>query len=512
MEKFNYPFPLAANSSRHSHYHRFLLGADEAVLAPFPRPSCVGALGPMLAGLAEDVNLPRWRKLYQASIPWVQGFGESHYELGNVAAHRPLPREYGRPHRKYGAYDFVQVADPSLSALALVAGDRRIVERFSALSGDFCARVEAGVCSRTPGPSGSRRTGRMLAGQFAEPNNRWLMPFLHVHSRVLNFTSFPETPRLLDCIDPASLSRAGQRAKGNWAATQAGLLSDLGYRAEVCGETHAYLRVEGVCPRLVAAIEAPRIAVLRILERAIVGERPPSAERLCSELPLSVIAAMSEQLESLLARSLSYYKPAKIEIPSEGPWRSAVREHLSHYCPGSLELLDRTALRAKADIFESAVFPSPRLDLAHCHAPSIEHIEAEAQAPCDPELGAAHPGRDGAEAGVSRRLVFEFTETLGQVNGRIVAFGPRDPLVALRGILSGIDQLVDAADRGQLQQSGRLLSAGLEGREWDGEALEARTGRAGPGHRVALASLEDLFEEASVSRLACEQEIGERSL
>src|SRR5580658_643439 len=188
MEKNTYPFPLAVNSSHHSHYHRFLLGADPAILEPFPKPYCVGALAGQMSSVAGNLNLTRWRKLYHASFPWVAGFGPEHYELGNVPPHRPIPREYGRPLRKFGAYDFVQVADPCVSALALVAGDRRIVERFVALGDDFCARLETGASSLKPGPNGSSATGRMLAGQFAEPNNRWLMPFLHTHARVLNFT------------------------------------------------------------------------------------------------------------------------------------------------------------------------------------------------------------------------------------------------------------------------------------------------------------------------------------
>ena len=67
MDAATYPFPLAAHSSHHSRYHRFLLGADPAILAPFPKPYCLGALadpapapGPNAdpAGLAQAVP---WR-------------------------------------------------------------------------------------------------------------------------------------------------------------------------------------------------------------------------------------------------------------------------------------------------------------------------------------------------------------------------------------------------------------------------------------------------------------------
>ena len=57
MERSTYPFPLAAHSSHHSHYHRFLLGADQAVLDPFPKPYCLGALAGPMRRLAEGLNL-----------------------------------------------------------------------------------------------------------------------------------------------------------------------------------------------------------------------------------------------------------------------------------------------------------------------------------------------------------------------------------------------------------------------------------------------------------------------
>jgi hypothetical protein len=511
MERSTCPFPLAVNSSHHSHYHRFLLGADPSILAPFPKPYCLGGLAAQLGHLAGNLSLQRWRKLYHASFPWVGGFGPTHYDVGNVPPHRPLPREYCRPARRFGAYDFVQVADPSVSALALVAGDRRIIERFVALSDDFCARVEAGACSRRAPPSGDRASGRMLAGQFAEPNNRWLMPFLHVHSRVLNFTSFREAPAALDCVDSVSLARAGHRARQHWITRQSDFLSDLGYRAGVCGDDAPVLRVEGVCPRLIAAIEAPRIAVMRILERAIVGDRPPSLGRLCAELPPEVIAAMAEQLETAIARSVFYHKPAKIEIPSEGPWRGAVREHLGHYCPGSLEQLDRAALRARATPLESPVFPTPQLDLAHCHAPVVASLEAANQLPLDPDLGATRP-QERIHEPAPLWLAREFDRTLREVNERIVSVGAGDPLVSLRGIFPRIDHISEGADPARLRQSELLLGVELDRRERDAAEEAAWERRPVLGHRAGLSSLEDLFQEAAIPRLACEQEIGGHSL
>jgi len=444
--------------------------------------------------LAGDLNLPRWRKLYHGAFPWVPGFGPRHYDLSNVPAHRPLPPEYSRPERRNGAYDFVLCADPAVSALGLVAGDRRVLERFFALGNDFCLRVEDGACAREPGPSGSRSTGRLLAGQFAEPNNRWLMPFLHVHARVLNLTSFREAPAALACIDSGGLARSGQRAQRGWASRQAEVLADLGYRVSIRGEDAAELHVEGVSPKLVAATQAPRIAVLRLLERMILGDHPPSAERLGAELPAPVIAAMAEHVERTLAGAHSLYRPAKVGIPSEGPWRTAVRDCLRSRCPSALLLLDAAAARARAAPYGASLYPTPPLDAAHRHAPSIETGDPLVQSPCDPELSADSPG-EANPAPALPWLVREFEAILAEVNERIARAGPGDPLVALRGLLATIDHLPVGASREQLAQSRALLGVELERRGRDTPEGSPWEARADSPARDRLVPLEQLFDD-----------------
>jgi hypothetical protein len=336
------------------------------------------------------------------------------------------------------------------------------------------------------------------------------MPFLHLHARVLNFTSFEETPARLACIDPAALAREGERARRPWIGAQAEALSDLGYRAAVCGSASPALRVDGVSGRLIAAMEAPRIAVLRLVERMVLGEREASAERFAAELPAPVIAAMAEQLESILARSLSTYKPAKIGIPSEGPWRAAVREHMGRFCPGDLAFLDAAAARARAVPCESAIFPTPPLDPAHVHAPTVEALEAGIQLPEDPELEAGN-ARGPNERTAPPWLVRQFEETLREVNDRLVRVGVDDPLVSLRGLLAGIDHSAQGADPEQLRQSALFLGQELDRRERQ-HANGVEPGWRGAAHRPALASLDDLFEGSAIAQLACEREIGGRSL
>jgi hypothetical protein len=510
MERTTYPFPLAADSSHHSHYHRFMLGVEASVLAPFPKPYCVGALSRELPGLAEGLDLARWRKLYHASIPWRPGFGASHYAVGNVPPHCALPPEYGRPVRRFAAFDFVQIADPSVSALALVAGDRRVLERFVALADGFCSGVERGVRARDAGPSGSRSTGRMLAGQFAEPNNRWLMPFLHVHSRVLNFTSFGEAPGFLCCVDAASLARAGQGEMRRWAGRQAEFLSDLGYRAEVRGDRFPVLRVAGVAEKLLASMEAPRIAVLNILERLILGGGLPEHRGLVAQLPAAAIASMAEQLEALVASSLAYHRPAKVGIPSEGPWRGAVREHLGRQCPDALLALDAAAARARAALFDESLVPAPPVDAAHWHAPRAEALEARQQLPCDPEL-ATTPVAAAPDPRAMGWLAREFEATIAEVNERICRAGPHDPVLSLRSILPELDQSCAGAEPGQVRESRALIGVELDliaRREPAAMRLERAPGIL---PRFPLPSLGDIFERAIVPRMACEQEIGGRS-
>jgi hypothetical protein len=507
MHRSAYPFPLAVNSGHHSQYHRFLLGTDPAVIDPFPKPYCVGALAGFFADLAEGLNLQKWRKLYHGALPWAEGHGREHYALGNVAPHRPLPRSYCRPWRRFGAYDLVQVADPSVSALALVAGDRRVLTRFFALCDDACARIEPAAATRAPGPARSRATSRMLAGQFFEPNNRWLMPFLHAHSRVLNLTSHAEAPARLSCIDSAALAAAAEREGARWVADQAGALSDLGYGVSVEGTAGPRLKVAGVPERLLAAIEAPRIAVLRMLERIICGDRASSSGRLASELPPEVTAAMADRLERALAGPGWHGRPTKIDVPAEGPWRHAVREHLARTSPSALAVLDEAAARAKADIYAADLFPTPPLDPAHSHVPQAESIEALEQAPTDPELGMGAE-RTSAEPARASWLEDEFKAAVGDVHERLARRGPSDPVIRLRDLLARIDALAVGADARQLAHADMFL----------GEEMARRTGNLRDAlpqsrlDRAPLLSVDDLFESARLVRAACEPEIGGRSL
>lgn len=509
MNAPTYPFPLAVNSSHHSSYHRFLLGASSEVLAPFPRPHCLGELAAELSELTDPLTLATWRKLYHASVPWVPGFEPAHYRVGTVPPHRPLPPDYGRPTRKFAAYDLVQIADPSVSALALVAGDRRVLADFLDLNREQCARVEAHTAAYRAGPSGSRVTGRCLLGRFAEPNNRWLMPFLHVHARVLNFTAFREAPREWLCLDPSALALGSRRAAEGGRERQAERLRALGYAAEVPRDPWDGIQVRGVSPTLLATMAAPRTALLRLLERLMGSQGGPERAAHGTEREAAVIAAMADRLESIVAHSLSLYRPPKVALPFEGPWRTAVDGHLRGVCPADLAALHGAAGAARSKRGGDAVegsergaawtaFPVPASDRGHQHRPDPAAFDARDQLGEDCELNEdlSAPGRLPAP---SLWLVRHYEDELAAVRREIAAGVGQRPDARWRRASARLDALTTGPEVADLLAAERDLDAGIgrHARQFPDEIAQA----ARLERRVApaLASLDELFERSRIA-------------
>ena len=394
MAVHSYPFPLPVNSSHHSLYHRFLLGAQPEVLAPLPKPCCTGKLSQQLPAFCENLTLHKWQKLYHGSFPWVSGHPQSAYELTNVAPHRPLPSDYARPERTFGAFDFVHLADPSVSALALIAGDLRVVRGFIDISQSLCSQIERSVATAGSSRSQPATTGRGLFGHFLEPSNRWLMPCLHAHSRLLNFTSHASSPRRLHPIDHDELARVGKRAKAQWLSSQAALLTSLGYDAGLREERPRGLWVEGVDARIVATIDAPRLAILRMLGsligpdpwRGLIDPNTPSTKPL--------LACMMDHLERSVRESVSYYRPPKLPLPMEGPWRESVCRHLQDHCPVDFARLRATAAKAQGHsvLGDQAQDTAVRIiaaaadDPCHAHVVGVESHDAAPQRPGDADL------------------------------------------------------------------------------------------------------------------------------
>jgi len=499
------PFPLAVNSSHHSSYHRFLLGAPASVLAPFPRPECGGALAAELQHLAADLTLAKWRKLYHGALPWARGFGEEHYRPEHVPAHRPLPAEYARPVRKFAAYDLVQIADPALSALALVAGDRRVLAHFVDLNRDFCRRVEAEVTAYRPGPGGSRLTSRCLVGRFAEPNNRWLMPFLHVHARVLNFTSFRETPRDLVCLDAQSLAFGGRRAAHGGLERQAERLRDLGYRVDLPRDACDGLRVSGVSETLLGAMRAPRLALLRLLHRLVGEAADPARATDGTEREAAVIAAMADRLEATVVGALSFYRPPKLGLPAEGPWRTSVAAHLRELCPQDLEAMRATAAAARAKRNDGATFPDrppewsvipvPAADAGHRHTAAAGELQARDQQPIDSELAdRLTPAERGPVP--SLWLVRQYESELASVQRELASRSQPELQATWVRAAARIDALPAGPDLVGSVEAERTLDACLD-RPLRPVVGDVRAVSAAPTPKApAFASLDELFARA----------------
>lgn len=470
----SHPFPLAVHSSRHSSYHRFLLGADPDLLAPFPKPDCIGTLAADLPELTTQLNLAKWRKLFNASFPWRDGFAPVHYALNNVAPHRPLPIAYGRPSRKFGAFDFVRVADPAVSALALVGGDDRVLKTFLGLNDSYCRTLEEAAACRHPDASGERRTGRLLVGRFAEPNNRWLMPMLHAHNRVLNFTSRAQAPAMLHCIDPEPLILASRRSRSAGAAADLAALRSLGYEAYPPTESSCGIRVEGVSEALLTAIEAPRIAVLRLMERLLGENGGGWVLEPGGRAAATAVAALAQRLESRVAQSVVAYPPPKISLPTEGPWRTAVRSGLRAVCAAGIDSIDAAVVQARrcTGISNRPAFPPNHssastmiasiLDEAHVHGVALDGLLARDQDPTDSDLIADFPRVPPDDPCLW--LAAEFEATLLEVRSNLSRGGREDLYAASRLTWYGWDRRDGEPDLAELRSADRILLERIERR------------------------------------------------
>lgn len=95
-------------------------------------------------------------------------------------------------------WDFGLNAPKSVSMMALIAGDERLVEAHEKAVRDALAYVEehASTRLRIEGEIEHRETGRLLIASFTEHGSRELDPHLHTHNVVLNMTNFEDGERM----------------------------------------------------------------------------------------------------------------------------------------------------------------------------------------------------------------------------------------------------------------------------------------------------------------------------
>lgn len=119
--------------------------------------------------------------------------------LRELLAGRVEGQQLGR-HRANGeiehhpGWDFAVNAPKSVSIMALVAGDRRIIAAHEAAVGTALAYLEehAGLRRRESGGIVHETTGRLIFARFTEHASRELDPHLHTHAVVMNMTNREE--------------------------------------------------------------------------------------------------------------------------------------------------------------------------------------------------------------------------------------------------------------------------------------------------------------------------------
>jgi hypothetical protein len=250
---------------------------------------------------------------------------------------------------------------------------------------------------------------------------------------------------------------------------------------------------------------APRTALLRLLHRLVGPAGDPARAASGTGREAAVIAAMADRLESMVVESRSFYRPPKVSLPCEGPWREAVGTHLRSLCPQDLAALNAATAAARAkDEGESVggrerdcswnAFPVPAADRGHRHRPAAEEFAAPDQEALDCELsGELPPGRAPLP---SPWLVARFEEELATVRRELT--GGRGSAAALtwRRAAARMDALSEGADPAELRAAEQTLDAGLAR-----QGARAPEPRGWPGHPdgrhpIEFASLDELFERS----------------
>ncbi|OAN53525.1 MobF family relaxase [Sphingobium sp. TCM1] len=130
-------------------------------------------------------------------------------------------------------WDFAVNAPKSVSIMALVAGDNRIIEAHEKAVGVALSYLEehATMRHRVDGEVTEKTTGRLIYARFTEHASRELDPHLHTHVVVMNITDESDGTRKVSLETRAMF--AEQMAAGqSYRNELAHLLKELGYAVE----------------------------------------------------------------------------------------------------------------------------------------------------------------------------------------------------------------------------------------------------------------------------------------
>jgi conjugative relaxase-like TrwC/TraI family protein len=149
---------------------------------------------------------------------------------------------------KVAYHDFVVSAPKSVSIVAMVGGDDRVVEAFDRCVEKAFKRLEAEACVRVRGgqavhTENVRKTGNAVAAVYRHDTSRLLDPQLHSHLVFANVTWDQESDRWL-ALQPKGMGEQSQSIRQDFYRELASECRGLGYRTEPDGEAFRLKEVD----------------------------------------------------------------------------------------------------------------------------------------------------------------------------------------------------------------------------------------------------------------------------
>lgn len=247
-------------------------------------------------------------------------------------------------------YDFTISTPKSVSIVALIAGDRRIVEAHDRAAQVAMRELEEFTATRIRSKDryGHRTTGNAVGAAFRHDTSRALDPHLHTHCIFFNATFDPEEKRW-KALENIDMLRAKKYAEGVYYHELARSLRELGYEIE--NQARGDFEIRGVskelCDRFSKRHQEIEKHTADFLERcpemadgniAEIREHIAHARRSrkIKDIPLAQLQARWEDELSLqearAMMSVVHQKPSAISFSTEGQLAEAAiswaEEHL----------------------------------------------------------------------------------------------------------------------------------------------------------------------------------------
>jgi conjugative relaxase-like TrwC/TraI family protein len=161
------------------------------------------------------------------------------------------------------AWDFQVSPDKSVSLVALVGGDDRVVETHRIAAERAFAVLESVAQTRDPSRA-LVATGNLVAARFDHDASRSLDPQLHSHYVVFNMTRRPEDGAWR-ALESRSLFKVQSLATATYQAELARGLQALGYEVQV--SARGYVRIAGISEEALQHFSKRRHEVLAEVDR-----------------------------------------------------------------------------------------------------------------------------------------------------------------------------------------------------------------------------------------------------